>query len=76
MRVLGTDLRAWDVIEVWWSPKRDTIISLKPYTGAIAHVFRAGAQIAEFAMNKNGMTIENDAIFTVVARQGVATDEN
>lgn len=58
-RVLGRDLKVGDTIEVWWSPRRDTILSLRPYTGRLT-CFKAGAKLAEFALNQTGMTIEND----------------
>lgn len=64
----GSELKVWDTIEVWWQPNRDTIISLEPYNGPIAHIFSNGAQIARFALNKIGMTIDNNEIYQVIDR--------
>jgi hypothetical protein len=66
--VYGKDLRIGDTIEVWWTPGRDTITGLRPYTGNLAHLFREGAQLAEFAICKTGMTIDNASPFVVVTR--------
>ena len=63
MTVRGGDLRVGDVIEVWWQPRRDTIIELRPYRGPLANLFPAGAQIAIFAQLRNGMTIDNSDIY-------------
>lgn len=60
--VFGSDLKVGDVIEVWWTPKRDTITALEPYTGPLAYLFPKGAQIARFAMC-SGMTIDNGDTF-------------
>lgn len=46
----------------------DTIIALKPYNGPIAHLFSEGAQLADFALNKTGMTIDNGDYYKVVHR--------
>ncbi len=64
--VEGKDLRVGDTIEVWWSPKRDTITALRPYTGPLECL--AGAQLAEFALYRAGMTIEANHDFVVVNR--------
>lgn len=65
-QVCGKDLKVGDVVEVWWNPQRDTIVTLQPYTGPIAHIFKAGAQLATFALLKSGMTIDNGEIYTVI----------
>lgn len=65
--VLGADLRVGDVIETWWQPNRDTILSLVPYTGPLVSLFPDGAQIAAFAVNKSGMTINNGELFERIA---------
>lgn len=68
MQVQGKDLKVGDTIETWWAPRRDTIVSLRPYPGPLKHVFPAGAQIAEFALCKSGMTIDNSDFYEVVSR--------
>jgi hypothetical protein len=66
MRKRGADLKPGDTIEVWWQPKRDTITALQPYTGALSYLFPEGAQLASFALNKSGMTIDNGELYAVV----------
>lgn len=61
----GSELKVGDVIEVWWKPGRDTVLSLEPYTGPLVHIFPDGAQIASLAMLVCGMTIDNNDIFKV-----------
>lgn len=68
LRAFGSELQVGDVIEVWWAPNRETITALKPYTGAYAETILRDARLASFAMNKNGMTIEAGALFTVFNR--------
>jgi len=64
----GADLRVGDVIEVWWGHShRDVITDLQPYTGPLAYLFPNGAQLADFALLRTGMTIDNDDDFTVFA---------
>ena len=65
--VLGADLRVGDTIEVWWTPNRDLITSLRPYNGPLAHLFPHGAQLAEFALLRSGMTIDNGDEFELVS---------
>lgn len=68
-RIFGRDLRPGDTIEVWFSGGRDTITDLRPYTGPLTPLFKDGAQIASFALNKTGMTIDNGDIYSrIVAR--------
>ncbi len=66
MRVRGRDLRVGDVIEVWWAPRSDRITKLVPYTGSIKGL--EGAQLADFAVNNTGMTIEAGMVFDVLER--------
>lgn len=68
---LGSELKVGDTIATWFSGGRDTIIALRPYTGPLAHLFPAGASLADFAHNKSGMTIEHDHSFDVIATMGV-----
>lgn len=63
---LGSALKVGDTIEVWWAPRRDTITALRPYTGPLAQHFPQGAQLAEFALCKLGMTIDNGEIYEVI----------
>ncbi len=68
--VQGKDLRVGDTIKTWWTPGRDTIIALRPYTGVYKDsLFNGEARIAEFAILNVGMTIEPQMDFTVIARQ-------
>lgn len=64
--VMGAHLRVGDTVEVWWPPKRDMIIAIRPYTDGISHVFPHGAQIATFALNVSGMTIDNGGVYRVI----------
>lgn len=66
--VLGSELQVGDTIEVGWKPGRDTIISLTPYLGSLQEL--AEARIAEFALNRVGMTIEPLLPFNLVYRKG------
>lgn len=68
-QVKGSELRIGDVIDVWWSPNRDTIIDLKPYKGRLAYCFPEGAQLAEFLINKGGMTIDNSDYYKLLVRR-------
>ena len=68
MTVKGSALKVGDVIEVWWAPKRDTILTLKPYNGNLKDLWPEGAQLAYFAQCTGGMTIENHATYTVLNR--------
>lgn len=62
----GIQLKAGDTIAVWWGCGRDTITRLVPYTGLLESEFKEGAQIAEFALSKTGMTIDNSAEFEIL----------
>lgn len=66
--VRGSELRVGDTIEVWWAPRRDTIVGLGRYAGPLEYLFPAGAQIATFALLSTGMTIDNDDVYELVAR--------
>lgn len=65
--VLGKELKIGDVIETWWAPNRDTILSLETYIGPLT-CFPEGAQIAGFAMNASGMTIENGMTYSRISK--------
>lgn len=64
----GGDLQVGDTIEVWWSPNRDTITGLRSYTGCLAHLWKDGARLADFALLKSGMTIDNGEYFRLINR--------
>lgn len=66
-RVSGSELRVGQTIAVWWKPQRDTITGLTPYVGPLAYLFPSGAQLAEFALYKVGMTIDNADIYEVIS---------
>lgn len=55
---LGRELQCGDVIRAWWG--RDTILELHPYDGPLAHLWegQGPVRLADFAVNKVGMTIE------------------
>lgn len=66
-RIFGSEIRPGDTIEVWWTPQRDTVLSLRPYRGPLEYLFPKSAQLAEFALNRCGMTIDNADLFTRIA---------
>jgi hypothetical protein len=59
----GLELKVGDTIKVWWGNGRDTIIALRKYDGALASLWEGKAQIADFALNKVGMTIEPELMY-------------
>jgi hypothetical protein len=62
MIVRGSDVKAGDVLDVWWKPRRDTVLSLRDYgTGTL---WPDGARIAAFAHGPE-MTIGNDEAITL-----------
>lgn len=63
----GADLRIGDTIAVWWTPRRDTIVSLEPYRGPLEFLWPEGASIAGFAIGP-GMTCGHDEQFKLLAR--------
>ena len=66
VRTRGGELKAGQCVKVWWAPGRDTITKLAPYNGPLSYLFKDGAQIAEFAQLKGGMTIDNSDFYEVV----------
>jgi len=71
-RTLGKQLRVGDTIEAWWGNGRDTITGLRPYNGPLSHLwdrYGGGARLADFAINKVGMTIESQMLFNVLHRK-------
>jgi hypothetical protein len=70
-RTTGRQLRVGDTIEVWWGNGRDTITGLRPYNGPLSHLwdrYGGGVRLADFAINKVGMTIEPQMIYNVLHR--------
>lgn len=61
-------LQVGDTIAVWWHPNRDTITKLQPYTGPLECI--KGARLADFAINRSGMTLESGSIYEVIATGG------
>lgn len=70
---LGKQLKVGDTIEVWWGNGRDTITRLLPYNGPLAYIWaeHGGARLADFALNKTGMTIEPHMRFVLYQRTRV-----
>jgi hypothetical protein len=64
--VLGKDLKPGDTIKVWWNPGQDTITKLVEYNGPSEFFSNGKAKIATFALNKTGMTIDNNDWFDLV----------
>jgi hypothetical protein len=62
----GIDLKIGDEIEVWWRPGVDRVTALAPYKGNLEALLGPGAQVAEFALSRLGMTIEPGVIYDVV----------
>jgi hypothetical protein len=62
----GVDLKIGDEIEVWWRPGTDRVTALAPYKGNLEDLLGQGAQVAEFALSRLGMTIEPGVIYDVV----------
>jgi hypothetical protein len=65
----GSELRVGDTIEYYTDGRTDTITSLRPYVGNLAGLWGGKAQIATFAINHRGMTIEPQQVFTVTSRR-------
>lgn len=70
--VLGRELQVGDVVRVWWRNEGDMITALDPYTGPLSAELGEGAQVARFAVNTLGMTVEPEAPFAAVHRTGDA----
>lgn len=62
----GAELTVGDMIEVWGANSVYRITALEPYTGSLARIFPAGAQIATIVgAHLTGITIDNDHIYAV-----------
>lgn len=68
--VRGKDLQVGDIIEVWWSnpaqvfPKREMITAIRQYKGRLEYLWKEGATLVSFSVNKTGMTIDNSGLYT------------
>lgn len=71
LEVGASELRVGDTIEVWWTPGRDTITELRPYTGPL-ECLKEG-EIAIFALYTGGMTIEPGSRYRVLNRSRCAS---
>lgn len=63
-KVLGSELKRFDTIKVWWSGgerldghNTDTIVKIKKYDGPLNYLHSKGAQVAKFIVTS--MTIVN-----------------
>lgn len=66
--VLGSELREGDTIVTWWQPHRDTIATLRPYSGAYENTPDwKGVRTATFRILKMGMTIFPNETFEKIA---------
>jgi len=71
-RVSGNKLKVGDFIEVWWKSRVDMIISIVPYKGNLEYLwekYNGGAQSARFAINRTGMTIEPQMMYTKISEE-------
>lgn len=66
MKKTTEQIKVGDTIKVWWSPGRDTITELQPYTGPLLETLGMGTKIASFALNITGMTLVDGEMFEVV----------
>lgn len=67
--ITGDALRVGDTISVWWKPGQDTIINLIPYEPPVTMDLPPGRyQVAVFALNTMGMTIEPGQTYEVTNR--------
>lgn len=64
--VKAKNVRAGDVLEVWWMPKRDTVRVVRPYEGDLG--FMQGGFIFEFHSGSK-MSAAPDDRFVLVARE-------
>jgi len=66
-RTHGKQLRIGDTIEVWWGKTAETRSPACNHTTApLSHLwdkYGGGARLADFAVNKVGMTIEPQIVF-------------
>jgi len=59
------DVKVGDILEVWWKPRRDTVIGIKPYEGLLECM--KDGWIFEFALLPSKyMTVSPDDNFTLL----------
>ncbi|MDE2022478.1 MAG: hypothetical protein KGI71_06220 [Patescibacteria group bacterium] len=68
MKTSVRQLKVGDTIAVWWKPNRDTITKLTRYDGPLLGLLGEGTMLAEFALNKTGMTLEAGSFYEVFNR--------
>lgn len=66
MKKMTAQLKVGNTIKVWWTPGRDTITALRPYTGPLLGLLGTGTKLADFALNTSGMTLEAGASFEMI----------
>ena len=57
---------------MWWKPGVDMITNIVPYKGNLEYLwekYEGGAQSANFAINKTGMTIEPQMMYTKITKE-------
>lgn len=64
----GSELRVGDTIKYYTDGRTDTVMSLRPHPDP-ANIWNGKAQIATFAINQLGMTIDPQQVFTVTSRR-------
>lgn len=66
MRVTTEEVKVGDVLEVWWTPKHDTVIGVEPYDGPLACM--RGGRVFRFAALpvRGGMTAAPGDVFQKV----------
>jgi len=67
-QVPSYELKIGDTIEVWWAPRKDRIVNIRPYDGMLDCM--KGGFILEFAQNNTGMTAAPKEYFTLLHRAG------
>lgn len=65
-KVLGKDLKIGDIMEVWWEPNHDTITNIRYRDEKYKINVYKGFTVAEFAINRKGMTIFPDEVFDIL----------
>ena len=66
--VSGSDLKVGDVVSVWWSFGRDTIIGFREHSTIVFEDYRRSAKFA----SGTGMTVPDNDRFEVVTWNGAA----
>lgn len=65
----AVNVRIGDVLEVWWSPRRDTVTDINPYRGPLACM--QGGWVFSFALlPSKDMTVDSEDTFHRLAMGG------